>query len=152
EHPGTGIITSARLVPDSGNEFERLELLPVPTNKFQSTSVRSVGLTAAFGATSPPGSVLVKDRRSVLRQKSRGRSRSVTLVGERVTRLSVEPAFGLRTDWFEDRSDTDMPASGGSFMERQRFGNSDLTVSAIGLGCYGMSGVYGPADDAESIA
>src|SRR6201981_206985 len=36
-------------------------------------------------------------------------------------------------------------------MERHRFGNSDLTVSAIGLGCYGMSGVYGPADDAESI-
>jgi aryl-alcohol dehydrogenase-like predicted oxidoreductase len=38
------------------------------------------------------------------------------------------------------------------FMERHRFGNSDLMVSAIGLGCYGMSGVYGPADDAESIA
>jgi aryl-alcohol dehydrogenase-like predicted oxidoreductase len=37
-------------------------------------------------------------------------------------------------------------------MERHRFGNSDLTVSAVGLGCYGMSGVYGPADDAESIA
>ena len=37
-------------------------------------------------------------------------------------------------------------------MEHHRFGNSDLTVSAIGLGCYGMSGVYGPADDAESIA
>ena len=37
-------------------------------------------------------------------------------------------------------------------MERHRFGNSDLTVSAIGLGCYGMSGVYGPADDAEAIA
>ena len=37
-------------------------------------------------------------------------------------------------------------------MERYRCGNSDLTVSAIGLGCYGMSGVYGPADDAESIA
>jgi aryl-alcohol dehydrogenase-like predicted oxidoreductase len=37
-------------------------------------------------------------------------------------------------------------------MERHRFGNSDLTVSAIGLGCYGMSGVYGPADDPESIA
>ena len=37
-------------------------------------------------------------------------------------------------------------------MQRQRFGNSDLTVSAIGLGCYGMSGVYGPADDAELIA
>jgi len=37
-------------------------------------------------------------------------------------------------------------------MERQRFGNTDLRVSTIGLGCYGMSGVYGPADDAESIA
>jgi aryl-alcohol dehydrogenase-like predicted oxidoreductase len=37
-------------------------------------------------------------------------------------------------------------------MERHKFGNSDLMVSAIGLGCYGMSGVYGPADDAESIA
>jgi hypothetical protein len=37
-------------------------------------------------------------------------------------------------------------------MERRRFGNADLTVSAIGLGCYGMSGAYGPADDVESIA
>jgi aryl-alcohol dehydrogenase-like predicted oxidoreductase len=37
-------------------------------------------------------------------------------------------------------------------MERNRFGNSDLAISAVGLGCYGMSGVYGPADDAESIA
>src|SRR5271156_2391673 len=37
-------------------------------------------------------------------------------------------------------------------MERRKFGNTDLTVSSIGLGCYGMSGVYGPADDAESIA
>jgi aryl-alcohol dehydrogenase-like predicted oxidoreductase len=37
-------------------------------------------------------------------------------------------------------------------MERRRLGNTDLTVSTIGLGCYGMSGAYGPADDAESIA
>jgi aryl-alcohol dehydrogenase-like predicted oxidoreductase len=37
-------------------------------------------------------------------------------------------------------------------MKRSKFGNTDLMVSAIGLGCYGMSGVYGPADDAESIA
>jgi aryl-alcohol dehydrogenase-like predicted oxidoreductase len=37
-------------------------------------------------------------------------------------------------------------------MERRRFGNTDLTVSIIGLGCYGMSGAYGPADDAESLA
>jgi len=32
------------------------------------------------------------------------------------------------------------------------FGNTDLRVSRIGLGCYGMSGVYGRADDAESLA
>ena len=37
-------------------------------------------------------------------------------------------------------------------MKRHKFGNTDLTVSSIGLGCYGMSGAYGPAEDAESIA
>jgi aryl-alcohol dehydrogenase-like predicted oxidoreductase len=37
-------------------------------------------------------------------------------------------------------------------MERRTFGKTDLKVSVIGLGCYGMSGVYGPSDDAEAIA
>ena len=37
-------------------------------------------------------------------------------------------------------------------MEHRTLGNTDLTVSLIGLGCYGMSGAYGPADDVESIA
>jgi aryl-alcohol dehydrogenase-like predicted oxidoreductase len=37
-------------------------------------------------------------------------------------------------------------------MEHRILGNTDLTISVIGLGCYGMSGAYGPADDAESIA
>src|ERR671924_1852197 len=36
-------------------------------------------------------------------------------------------------------------------MEQRRLGHSALRVSAIGLGCMGLSGVYGPADDAESI-
>ena len=37
-------------------------------------------------------------------------------------------------------------------MQRRILGSSGIEVSAIGLGCWGMSGSYGPADEAESIA
>jgi len=37
-------------------------------------------------------------------------------------------------------------------MERRALGSRGLTVSAIGLGCMGMSGTYGPADDERSVA
>jgi aryl-alcohol dehydrogenase-like predicted oxidoreductase len=37
-------------------------------------------------------------------------------------------------------------------MTYRAFGNTDLRVSKVGLGCYGMSGVYGTPDDKESIA
>jgi aryl-alcohol dehydrogenase-like predicted oxidoreductase len=37
-------------------------------------------------------------------------------------------------------------------MHYRKLGNSTLEVSAIGLGCMSMSGVYGTGDDAESIA
>jgi len=37
-------------------------------------------------------------------------------------------------------------------MEQRSLGRSGLTVSALGLGCMGMSEYYGPGDDTESIA
>src|SRR2546423_3498283 len=37
-------------------------------------------------------------------------------------------------------------------MEQRRLGKQGLVVSALGLGCMGMSEFYGPADEAESIA
>ncbi len=37
-------------------------------------------------------------------------------------------------------------------MQTRRLGRGGPQVSALGLGCMGMSGVYGPADEGESIA
>src|SRR3984893_15444300 len=37
-------------------------------------------------------------------------------------------------------------------MEPRRLGKQGLIVSAMGLGCMGMSDAYGPADEAESVA
>lgn len=37
-------------------------------------------------------------------------------------------------------------------MEQRRLGGQGLQVSALGLGCMGISWGYGPRDDAESIA
>ena len=37
-------------------------------------------------------------------------------------------------------------------MDTRRLGNNHLEVSAIGLGCWGMSHAYGPADEKESVA
>jgi aryl-alcohol dehydrogenase-like predicted oxidoreductase len=37
-------------------------------------------------------------------------------------------------------------------MKQQKLGRQGLVVSALGLGCMGMSEFYGPADEAESIA
>ena len=37
-------------------------------------------------------------------------------------------------------------------MQHRKLGHSPLSVSALGLGCMGMSDFYGPADDRESIS
>jgi pyridoxine 4-dehydrogenase len=41
---------------------------------------------------------------------------------------------------------------GGHFVNLRRLGANGPEVSALGLGCMGMSGMYGPADRGESIA
>src|SRR5262249_30331434 len=37
-------------------------------------------------------------------------------------------------------------------MDQRRLGSQGLAVSAMGLGCMGMSDAYGPAADGESVA
>jgi pyridoxine 4-dehydrogenase len=37
-------------------------------------------------------------------------------------------------------------------IRRIRLGNTGPDVSILGLGCMGMSGMYGKTDDAESVA
>src|SRR3954466_9823120 len=44
------------------------------------------------------------------------------------------------------------PRSGHPHMQSRTLGRTGPTVSALGLGCMGMSDFYGPADEGESVA
>src|SRR5882762_10021140 len=41
--------------------------------------------------------------------------------------------------------------TGGAKMQKRKLGNSNLEVSAIGLGCMGMSFSYGPPKDKKEM-
>src|SRR6476620_4421678 len=51
-----------------------------------------------------------------------------------------------------ERSQRPPDAPGSPIMQTRTLGRSGPTISAVGLGCMGMSDMYGPADEAESIA
>src|SRR4051794_1937606 len=54
--------------------------------------------------------------------------------------------------WFPPSGNTNRQATKGTAMEQRQLGNSGPQVSAIGLGCMGMSAFYGSVDEEEAIA
>jgi aryl-alcohol dehydrogenase-like predicted oxidoreductase len=67
---------------------------------------------------------------------------------------AVDPSSALSVGFVEARGQKDAERGGRSeecSMRHRKLGHSNATVSAVGLGCMGMSEFYGPRDDGESL-
>jgi len=67
----------------------------------------------------------------------------------------VKQGDGKAVDWMEKVTDDQDQAGSGvdeeDDMQKRRLGRSNLEVSAVGLGCMGMSFGYGPAADKQEM-
>jgi aryl-alcohol dehydrogenase-like predicted oxidoreductase len=63
-----------------------------------------------------------------------------------------ETALGLRSCVTRQSIRNDRTCNQGVNMQKRKLGSNGLTVSAMGLGCMGMSEFYGPGDEGESVA
>src|SRR5712664_2076171 len=61
-------------------------------------------------------------------------------------------ASGAGSSWSPREYMTATEAKQFTHMPQRRLGRSELVVSALGLGCMGMSEFYGSTDETESIA
>jgi aryl-alcohol dehydrogenase-like predicted oxidoreductase len=75
-------------------------------------------------------------------------ARRIAEISRRLRKLEMDCA----PDSMLDTGKANFRESRSVFMKQRKLGSQGLTVSALGLGCMGMSEFYGAGDDTESIA